>query len=603
MTNEQICEHVKNYVKRDKTQSAIMLTAPWGKGKSYFVKNELIPYIEKDIGYQCITVSLYGTNSLTEISKSIYFESKLFDIKKKLEQLSPKNGKEKRFFKKKKVPGEFIPATKIVGSTVIKGLTSFVGIDLSMGDLSELYSSVDLSRKILIFEDVERTRINIAEFLGYVNNLVEQDGVKAVLICNEEELLHHTFKKEEDSENIIKQFDQESLQYLKIKEKTVSDTIQFKGNAKNAIGQIINNYDNTCLIRFKQPEKLCELEHLLTIAGIDNLRTFMFACQKTYEIFEKIEELNLNDKYLENIFYGIVLFSKSIKEGKFPSWEGTAYLSTQLTQNRIPLFRFCYNYIRWHEFDHSTVLPTLEAYDEYKMTINPHDSDLEIVFNYCCTTEKSVLGALKRIEKRLNDWTEIPICTYGKLAYHLVRLHFVLDYDFSSIEEKMLQNLKVHGQNTSTIELMLPFFEFETDEEKLLFEQFKENILDSIKKSQGNMFDFSYDPSELIEIVKKADESQNHSHRFVSLYEPRKLADMLFRCTAQQIDDFRGAMFSVYRHAVSRDFEESDRKVMQELLDIINIKKKSPPREFDKIQLLQINYLCDNLNTFLSQLS
>ena len=89
----------------------------------------------------------------------------------------------------------------------------------------------------------------------------------------------------------------------------------------------------------------------------------------------------MNDKYLELIFYGIVLFSKSIKEGSFPEWEGTTYLSTKLTQDRIPLLRFCYNYIRWHELDLDMIEPALVAYDEYKMTISPNDADLEVLFN------------------------------------------------------------------------------------------------------------------------------------------------------------------------------------------------------------------------------
>ena len=72
MTNEQICKCVKNYIEKDKTKSAIMLTAPWGKGKSYFVQNELISYLEKNGNYQSVVVSLYGVTSLAEISKCIY---------------------------------------------------------------------------------------------------------------------------------------------------------------------------------------------------------------------------------------------------------------------------------------------------------------------------------------------------------------------------------------------------------------------------------------------------------------------------------------------------------------------------------------------------
>ena len=605
MTNKQICEYVRTYIEKDKTKSAIMLVAPWDKGKSYFVQNELRPYVNEISGYQCVIVSLYGVSSLAEVSKSVYFVAKSIDIKKKLEKVANKKGKSKWILGKKKIPSELIPTTKVLGTTIIKSFTSLFGINFSIENLDELYNSIDLSRKILVFEDVERAKIDVIEFLGYVNSIVEQDGVKVLLICNEEELIHYTCEEiDQDGERrIIKKRTPESLQYLKIKEKTVSDTIQFKGNTKKAIGEIIENYDSSQLIRFKQADKLNELDHLLGNAGIDNLRTFMFACQKTYEIFEKIEKFQLNDKYLELIFYGIVLFSKSIKEGSFPEWEGTTYLSTKLTQDRIPLLRFCYNYIRWHELDLDMIEPALVAYDEYKMTISPNDADLEVLFNYWCLTEKSVLDALQHINQRLDDWTEIPQCTYGKLAYYLVKLHFVLNYDYSSIKNKMLENLRAHGGNVVLIQLMLPFYEFESDEEKLLVEDFRNEMMSCIKEAQESNDGFSYTASEIKSIVKKAENARNGEvHRFVSLYNSEKIVDMLFQCTAQQIDDFRGALFLAYRNSTSEDFEEADRIAMQEMLDRIYSRKKNHPKQFDKIQLLQMNYLCDNLKRFINQL-
>ena len=55
--------------------------------------------------------------------------------------------------------------------------------------MKELYESVDFSGKLIILEDLERTNIGILKLLGYVNNLVEQDGVKVLLVANEEEII------------------------------------------------------------------------------------------------------------------------------------------------------------------------------------------------------------------------------------------------------------------------------------------------------------------------------------------------------------------------------------------------------------------------------
>ena len=64
---------IKNYLENNKTNSAIMLTGEWGSGKSHYIKNELVPYIENSDDKKCIIVSLYGINQVDDINKSIYF--------------------------------------------------------------------------------------------------------------------------------------------------------------------------------------------------------------------------------------------------------------------------------------------------------------------------------------------------------------------------------------------------------------------------------------------------------------------------------------------------------------------------------------------------
>ena len=73
MTYQELNQYILHYLKEDKTHSAIMLTGEWGTGKSHYIQNELVPYIQKN-NSNCITVSLYGLESTAEISKSIYLE-------------------------------------------------------------------------------------------------------------------------------------------------------------------------------------------------------------------------------------------------------------------------------------------------------------------------------------------------------------------------------------------------------------------------------------------------------------------------------------------------------------------------------------------------
>ena len=70
MTYQELNQYILHYMTEDKTKSAIMLTAPWGTGKSYYIQNELKPFLEKEENgkIKCLTVSLYGLKDLFEVS-------------------------------------------------------------------------------------------------------------------------------------------------------------------------------------------------------------------------------------------------------------------------------------------------------------------------------------------------------------------------------------------------------------------------------------------------------------------------------------------------------------------------------------------------------
>lgn len=69
MTNDELNQYIKHYIEKDKTGRAVMLTGCWGMGKSFYIKNTLIPFLaeSKNGGHRCIVVSLYGVSALSEV--------------------------------------------------------------------------------------------------------------------------------------------------------------------------------------------------------------------------------------------------------------------------------------------------------------------------------------------------------------------------------------------------------------------------------------------------------------------------------------------------------------------------------------------------------
>ena len=172
---EELIECICDYVRKPYTDYAIMLNGEWGSGKTYFWNNKLRSRLESikigDKNYKTIYMSLYGINSLEEISKKIFIETNPM-INKTL----------KKFVDTRE--GNVIPEYVKTGLDManLYGTTNFNSDRI---DYSKMFSIDD---KILCFDDLERANVDVIDILGYINNFVEHDGIKTILICNEKEL-------------------------------------------------------------------------------------------------------------------------------------------------------------------------------------------------------------------------------------------------------------------------------------------------------------------------------------------------------------------------------------------------------------------------------
>lgn len=554
-------------------------------------------------------ISLYGLEDISEISKSIYMELRMKSVIKDSEMLT---------------------TGKIVVKTVIKNVFGKFGIDTNMSDddLQNVYSSVDLDGKLLIFEDLERSHIEIIKLLGYINNLVERDGVKVLLVANENEILNKQLETisynleelvssflenniKEDKENSVPE-DVQVQKYLRIKEKTISDTIYFESDYFEAIKNIIGIFRNEKLQTMVDKDKDIIDELVSMIKGYchKNFRTFIFATQKTVDIFNKIEEDYEHD-FLKCIYYGIICFSSKMKAGEFPEWEGTEYLSTSLGTNWQPLFKFCYDYIRWQKIEVEDIAKTRDAYDKMKLydkNADQQDTDLQKLYSYYERTESEVKDTLKSIEKRLKNPDDIGFYSYRKLAAYLVMISHVIEFDYAQCKEYMVKNIRGKGRDIDSHLLFLPMYDNLEENEKAEFKNFTEQLSESMN-FRNNQNDFSYNPSDLkdlYESVLKELYKISGNHEFISKYNVSQLVEMLFQASARQIEDFRGTLFAIYRYAGKADFIEADINTMKELLQVVQEKINSNDYQnydIDKIQLLQLRYLCRNLKTFITQMS
>lgn len=261
----ELIDSICDYIRKPYTDYAIMLNGKWGSGKTYFWNNNLRDKIEKISNegkkYKTIYISLYGVNSLEEISKKLFIETNPM-LSKTL----------KKFVDNKK--GNSIPEYVKTGLDMAN-LFGSMNFNSDKVDFSKLFTVDD---KVLCFDDLERANIDVIDILGYINNFVEHDGIKTIIICNEEELAikfkndNIDFKKwiatyvldkqgridkkpitditkftEDDSyrdllDKEVSFLFEKSNEYQRIKEKLIGETFEFVPEYKYVLTSMINKY-------------------------------------------------------------------------------------------------------------------------------------------------------------------------------------------------------------------------------------------------------------------------------------------------------------------------------------------------------------------------
>lgn len=164
-----IIEGITNYIKMN-TSGALMITGHWGCGKTYFIKNEVIPQIEEKLHKKIIVVSLFGLNHLNEIPERVlYAYCNTLDNSGSSFNWRTFSNKVGQLLKNSPKLNEYVDLNKVFGKG--EGLYNFISKDT-----------------IICFDDLERVldSIDTNEVLGTINQLVENLQYKVIVVANED---------------------------------------------------------------------------------------------------------------------------------------------------------------------------------------------------------------------------------------------------------------------------------------------------------------------------------------------------------------------------------------------------------------------------------
>lgn len=328
---EDLVESILDYVRADYTDYAIMINGEWGSGKTYFWNHKIRPKIESmqlnGKKYTPIYMSLYGISNLEEISKKIFIETT---------QLMDKNLK--KYMNTSGV--STIPEYAKTGLD----MANFFGVTQN-GDRIDYGNFFSTDDKVLCFDDLERANVDVIDILGYINNFVEHDHIKTIIICNEKELSTKlknsnlemktfiaTYLLDKENKLNVKtdkpmvERIQDTIEYVfdkandyeRIKEKLIGETFEYVPEFNYIINGLLMRYEKyPDLIRFlRENTKL--IISTFNKSGTRNLRILKHSLTSFKKIFDMVNKSypNTNHRVLQTMLIFTIAISFEIKAGK-----------------------------------------------------------------------------------------------------------------------------------------------------------------------------------------------------------------------------------------------------------------------------------------------
>jgi hypothetical protein len=272
-TNRNIIDYLNYYFSESvNADYAILLNGPWGSGKTYFIKNEILSDNEEG---NRLYITLNGVSSIAEVTDQFF------------SQLHPRlSSKPLKYF-------------GVIAARTINGLA---GTDVAKDEndkalIQDLFLS--LNNKIIIFDDLERCLIPIQSILGHINSFVEHEKCKVLIVASEKDI-----PKKQIREYSIK------------KEKTIGKTISLNPPLNEVIDFFNQNMSNSLAKRIIEKNKN-NIMKIISESGEMNFRSIR-------SIFSDFERIVISfecyfvksDMSLTKLVYSLLALGIEQKSGK-----------------------------------------------------------------------------------------------------------------------------------------------------------------------------------------------------------------------------------------------------------------------------------------------
>lgn len=392
-TNEAVKEYLDYYLSsKFEADFAVLLNGPWGGGKTHFIKSYLQ---EREVCNSSTAMSppaghlyasLYGIRSTSEITDQFFAQT---------------------------YPVINSKAVRLAGTLISRALNGWVGADVNndVGNRSAIKDMMlKLEGRALIFDDLERCAMPLVEVMGFINSFVEHDGLKVIVIANEDDIppdqrTEYTQKKEKLFGKTLR---------VTSDPNTVLDAFRNKMNSKR-VRDIIIKEEPTLLRIFNESKK----------HNFRSLRSILSDYERIVSAVDSL--LKDSDDAMARLLHfmlatGIEFRCGNLSASELKALPGTRQTSTVfdiLNKEKSPQIvkleglQARYPDVQWSDpIVPSACLATLfETGIVSVEDINTHLSQHPVVVGY----------AVSPAWRQLWNWTELPRCQYLKARNEFVR--------------------------------------------------------------------------------------------------------------------------------------------------------------------------------------
>lgn len=622
LCDKEVERELNDYIYNVSIKYAVLLNGGWGSGKTYFIK-DYIKKLEKKYELnkndainkykKPVYVSLYGLGEISELKNKIALS---LVKNKKIKQLMP-----------------FLDVGIEIGSDFASKKTFIQNSDSKLKRIiRELYKIDNL---IIFFDDLERCNININTVMGYINELVEHNNVKVILIADESKIGKVNFEKNEElkymialsdkieysskknknsfenktndanklltNEEIVERIKQlfgKNKIYGEMKEKLIGKIVYYRANIEDVydvfVNDIITNQEARTIAIGNREKIIKQFED----NNYYNLRTLQFIFQAFNRIVSEtisfVDLTNIKYNYLNDLLSYCTIKSIKLKQGENTyNWEknqkfGTVYLGNEISdyiyKNFVVGFKFIDDYLLNSYLDQEYIKDTLNEYKKVTLNENENPNDPLYKLKYWWTTSEEELNKIidNLIIKIKNNDYDLEV--YSKIVNYLSRIE-----EMDVCVEKIKIGIKALEKNISENKVNGKYCEdrlFDgTKETTEIYNKNIKNIKKLVEKKEiddnlKNLNDI-YESNDWGGKLKKYCEENeskflNQKH-FADILNIEKILSNIVNKDIEQIYEFWYSLQRVYNFSNIRKYYKDDAKILKNLktrlLDIKNIDK------------------------------